>query len=68
MSDSTTRKGVRVTSSRWLAVIASSVLLALGVAACGSSNNGGTAKGEGTINGAGATFPQPVYSEWANQQ
>ncbi|HEX4344541.1 MAG TPA: phosphate ABC transporter substrate-binding protein PstS [Solirubrobacteraceae bacterium] len=47
--------------------------LAVGVAACGSSNDNGssstggsasTQKG-GTINGAGATFPQPVYSEWA---
>ncbi|MCW3047672.1 MAG: pstS [Solirubrobacterales bacterium] len=52
--------------------------LALGAAACGSSNNStnpsasssssssssGSKKG-GTINGAGATFPAPVYSEWA---
>jgi phosphate transport system substrate-binding protein len=47
--------------------------LSLGMAACGSSNDsgGGTAvalpgapKG-GTINGAGATFPAPVYTEWA---
>lgn len=57
--------------------------LALGAAACGSdsdsdtSTSGSTASGTaaasdsaqlgGTINGAGATFPQPVYSEWANQ-
>jgi phosphate transport system substrate-binding protein len=50
--------------------------LALGVAACGSDNSsnpsagGGSssssgAKKGGTINGAGATFPAPVYSEWA---
>jgi phosphate transport system substrate-binding protein len=45
--------------------------LALGVTACGSDNgsssstgSGGAQKG-GTINGAGATFPAPVYSEWA---
>ena len=50
-------------------------LLAVGVAACGSDSNSssdssgsssssGSQKG-GTINGAGATFPAPVYSEWA---
>ncbi len=45
--------------------------LAIGVAACGSSDDSssstdsaGAQKG-GTINGAGATFPAPVYSEWA---
>ena len=50
--------------------------LAFGVAACGSDNSSDSAgsgsgsttaatqKG-GTINGAGATFPAPVYSEWA---
>lgn len=32
----------------------------------GGSDSGGTQLG-GTINGAGATFPQPVYSEWAAQ-
>ena len=36
------------------------------VAACGSDdssgNQGGSASG-GTISGAGATFPQPVYDE-----
>jgi phosphate transport system substrate-binding protein len=51
--------------------------LALGVAACGSndtnpSSGGGSsssgssaAEAGGTINGAGATFPAPVYQEWA---
>ncbi|MEA2221444.1 MAG: phosphate transport system substrate-binding protein [Solirubrobacteraceae bacterium] len=44
--------------------------LALGMAACGSNDNSGssTTSGDqkgGTINGAGATFPAPVYSEWA---
>jgi phosphate transport system substrate-binding protein len=48
--------------------------LAFGVAACGDSNDsstnasdsgGGAAQKGGTINGAGATFPQPIYSEWA---
>jgi phosphate transport system substrate-binding protein len=39
------------------------------VAACGSSSSSsksGPASG-GTISGAGATFPQPVYDEWASR-
>ena len=63
-------------SNRWLAAGATAVL-ALGVAACGSNDespsggaSGGSssssgAKQGGTINGAGATFPAPVYTEWA---
>ncbi|MBI5106377.1 MAG: phosphate ABC transporter substrate-binding protein PstS [Solirubrobacterales bacterium] len=53
--------------------------LALGAAACGSDSNdssnpsaggaesssGQSASKGGSLNGAGATFPQPVYSEWA---
>src|SRR3954452_19052715 len=43
--------------------------LGLGVAACGSDNKSSsdnkTPGGGGSINGAGATFPQPVYDEWA---
>jgi phosphate transport system substrate-binding protein len=64
-----------VRSNRWLAAVAAAVL-ALGVTACGSSDESpsGTgsssssssgAKQGGTINGAGATFPAPVYTEWA---
>jgi phosphate transport system substrate-binding protein len=65
-----------VRSHRWLAAGAAAVL-ALGVAACGSddeSPSGGASGGSstssgakqgGTINGAGATFPAPVYTEWA---
>lgn len=37
--------------------------LATTLAACGS--NAGTANGGGTISGAGATFPQPVYGQWS---
>ena len=59
-----------------MALIALTGVLALGVAACGGSDNssssggGGSGGGAsatlgGTINGAGATFPQPVYQEWA---
>jgi phosphate transport system substrate-binding protein len=43
--------------------------LSVVVAACGSDDNGnksGPATG-GTISGAGATFPQPVYDEWASR-
>jgi phosphate transport system substrate-binding protein len=52
----------------WLA-LAASCALALGVAACGSSSSSSTGAGGGggEINGAGATFPQPVYDEWANR-
>jgi phosphate transport system substrate-binding protein len=36
--------------------------------ACGGSNNKGSGPSSGgTISGAGATFPQPVYDEWASR-
>ena len=45
--------------------------LVLGIAACGGGNkSSGTAKTGpkgGSISGAGATFPQPVYEEWASR-
>src|SRR3954470_23645784 len=53
---------------------AAAAALALAVASCGSDGKSGTstpgASGQsaqlgGSINGAGATFPQPVYQEWA---
>jgi phosphate transport system substrate-binding protein len=66
-----------VSSNKWLAAGATAAL-AMGVAACGSndedpSGGGGASSGSanssakqgGTINGAGATFPAPVYTEWA---
>jgi phosphate transport system substrate-binding protein len=44
--------------------------LALGAAACGSSNGGGTATASsassGTLNGAGSTFAAPVYQQWGS--
>src|SRR3954452_11524401 len=66
-------------SNRFIPVLAavSALALALGAAACGSDSNssGGTSTANsgasksaqlgGTLNGAGATFPQPVYQEWA---
>ena len=61
--------------SKRLIAAAMAAALALGAAACGSSDenpssgssggSSGSAKQGGTINGAGATFPQPVYTEWA---
>ncbi len=55
-------------SRRWIAVVATGSL-ALTVAACGgndsSSGDGTATQRGGTLNGAGATFPAPVYSEWA---
>ena len=50
------------------------VLLAavsVAVAACGGDDNSSSSKSGpasgGTISGAGATFPQPVYDEWASR-
>jgi len=59
-----------------LALAGIAAALAVGIAACGSddsgsSSSGGSSGGDstqlgGTLNGAGATFPQPVYQEWAS--
>jgi len=56
---------------RKLLALAVCGVMAIAVAACGSSSSsssssssGGSAKSGGSINGAGATFPQPVYDEW----
>jgi phosphate transport system substrate-binding protein len=59
-----------------LLALCAALALALGAVACGSdegtkssssSSNGSASKLSGTINGAGATFPQPVYQEWASR-
>src|SRR3954466_15624058 len=60
------------TRMRKLLALAAVGVLALGVAACGSDDNSSgssdsgssVANGGGSLNGAGATFPQPVYDEW----
>src|SRR5438093_2498715 len=52
--------------TRNIATFVAAGVLAIGVAACGGSSSG-TKSGGGTINGAGATFPQPVYDEWASR-
>jgi phosphate transport system substrate-binding protein len=55
-----------------IGALAGCALLALGVAACGSSssssttNTSGTAGATGTISGAGSTFAAPVYQQWAS--
>lgn len=48
-----------MTSRKLLAAVAVSTLAAAATA-CGNSSETG-----GALNGAGATFPQPVYNEWA---
>ena len=63
-------------SRQWLAVSAVAGTLAVGVAACGSSNDngsnaatGGTGSGgnaSGTVNGAGSTLAQPIYQQWGS--
>ena len=60
--------------SKKVLAVGCTALLAAGLGACGSddssssssssASSSGAQKG-GTINGAGATFPAPVYSEWA---
>jgi phosphate transport system substrate-binding protein len=54
-----------VSPSRWIAVIASLAVLAVGVAACGSSDNGGSS-GElsGQIAGAGSTAQEAAQEAW----
>jgi phosphate transport system substrate-binding protein len=52
---------------RKLLALAAFGVLAASAAACGSSNKGGSSNlpdSGGSLNGAGATFPQPVYDEW----
>jgi phosphate transport system substrate-binding protein len=62
--------------TRLVPALASVTALAIGVAACGSSNkdtgnpssSGGSNSTKAvTLNGAGSTFAAPVYQEWANQ-
>ncbi len=56
--------------------LAGAVVLALGLAACGSSSSTSSSSssstpssgGSGTISGAGSTFAAPVYEQWASSQ
>jgi phosphate transport system substrate-binding protein len=59
---------IKETRMKKFLALAACGALGLGVAACGSSkssSSSNTPGGGGSINGAGATFPQPVYDEWA---
>src|SRR5271168_2197183 len=53
-----------------IGALAGLVVLALGLAACGSSSSGSTSSStssaSGTISGAGSTFAAPVYEQWAS--
>ncbi|MEO8690401.1 MAG: phosphate ABC transporter substrate-binding protein PstS [Solirubrobacteraceae bacterium] len=60
-------------TTQLLTALLSIAVLGFGVAACGSDSSSGgggsssssTTTGGGSLNGAGATFPLPVYQEWA---
>jgi phosphate transport system substrate-binding protein len=67
MSKSTPRRTMSI--SKWLLVTACAAILALGVAACGSSSNessGGSSGGEvsGEIAGAGSTAQEAAQKAW----
>lgn len=71
-TDMAIKEGSMRINNNKLALAGVAAALALGVAACGSDSNsgssssgGGSSSQGGTLNGAGATFPQPVYQEWA---
>ena len=58
-----------------VAVLASLVLLAIGLGACGSSKKSSSSaaassssSGSSTVSGAGSTFAAPVYQQWASAQ
>jgi phosphate transport system substrate-binding protein len=59
-----------VTKNR-IGALAACGLLAVGIAACGSSSKSSTSSSasggvSGTISGAGSTFAAPVYQQWAS--
>jgi len=53
-----------------IAALASAAVLALGLAACGSSSKSSSSTSSsgasGTISGAGSTFAAPVYEQWGS--
>src|SRR5213083_1322920 len=67
-------RGMRTNPKMRLLVAASLGALALGAAACGSSNDSstgstsasGSGSASGTVNGAGSTFAAPVYQQWGS--
>lgn len=50
--------------SRWLAVLVSLAVLAIGVAACGSSDSGGSGELSGQIAGAGSSAQEAAQEAW----
>lgn len=64
-----TKKGSLMSSFRWLAVLAFASILALGVAACGSSSDetdssSGSGSISGEVAGAGATSQEAAQEAW----
>jgi len=53
-----------VSPSRWLAVIVSVAVLAVGVAACGSSDSGGSGELSGQVAGAGSSAQEAAQEAW----
>jgi phosphate transport system substrate-binding protein len=52
-----------------MGAIATSAVLAVVLAACGSSKSSSTSSGtSATISGAGSTFAAPVYEQWAEPE
>jgi phosphate transport system substrate-binding protein len=58
-----------------IGALAGVAVLALGLAACGSSSSSSSSSSStssggasGTISGAGSTFAAPVYEQWASAQ
>ena len=43
------------------------LLLSLTLLSCGDKKDVSVSKPGGQINGAGATFPYPIYSKWFNE-
>jgi phosphate transport system substrate-binding protein len=69
------RRGMTKNPKMRLLVAASLGALALGAAACGSSNDNtssgsssSSGSASGTVNGAGSTFAAPVYQQWGSTQ
>jgi phosphate transport system substrate-binding protein len=61
-------KVINMVKKQWLLPIALT-MLSIMVTACGTSNNITTAATSGAVNlnGAGATFPAPLYSKWFDE-
>lgn len=61
---------MKTRSMRFMGALAAMATLAVGVAACGSSDDSSTSSSSsgskvgGTINGSGATFSAPIYQQW----